>query len=182
MASIVHSRTGPIIVTIAALAVGLAAGVIPARGVSAGTPASFILSSGTLSIAQPTTTDFGTKSVGLLSLSGSLGTVTVSDTRGLVSATWTATVSSTNFTTGTATTYETVTDSNIAYSAGAATSVTGQGVFTPGVLTNLSSAGVAGSWVGNGSNTVSWDPTITFTLSPSQVAGTYTGTITHSVA
>jgi hypothetical protein len=29
---------------------------------------------------------------------------------------------------------------------------------------------------------VSWDPTITFTLSPSQSAGTYSGTITHSVA
>jgi hypothetical protein len=91
-------------------------------------------------------------------------------------------VSSTNFTTGGGSTYETVTNANIAYTAGLPTASTGVGAFTPGALLNLSSSGTAGGWVGTGNNSVTWNPSIAFTLSPSQVAGTYAGTITHSVA
>ncbi len=38
------------------------------------------------------------------------------------------------------------------------------------------------AFVGSGSNTVSWDPTIGFVLLVSQAAGLYQGTITHSVS
>jgi len=146
-----------------------------------GTTASFTLTAGSLTITQPATATLGVASTGALTLSGSLGTVSVSDGRGLLTATWTASVVSTNFTTGGGSTYETVTASNIAYASGTAIT-TGVGVFTPGVLASMSSSGTAGSWAGNGDNTASWNPTITFTLSPSQVAGTYSGTVTHSVA
>lgn len=42
--------------------------------------------------------------------------------------------------------------------------------------------GVSVAYVGSGCNVVSWDPTLTFTLLPTQVAGTYQGTVTHSVS
>lgn len=166
------------------LAVGGSALVFAAPGASAasGTTSTFTLAGGALSITQPASADLGSAATGATSLSGSLGPVSVTDTRGNLTATWTATVSSTAFTTGSASTYETVTAANIAYTAGLATSSTGLGTFTPGALLNLSAPGTAGGWVGTGNNSVTWNPTIAFTLSPSQVAGTYTGTITHSVA
>lgn len=167
---------------IPAVAVGLSALVFAAPRASAtGTSSTFALTGGSLSITQPGTASLGSAPTGSLTLSGSLGSVSVTDTRGNLTATWTASVSATNFTTGGATQYETVTNGSIAYSSGTATT-TGLGTFTPGLLTGLSAQGTAGGWVGTGNNTATWDPTITFTLSPSQVAGTYTGTITHSVA
>jgi hypothetical protein len=167
------------------LAAGMGALVMsaPMASAAAGTSATFTLTGGSLSISQPSTATLGSAATGSLTLSGSLGNVTVTDTRGNLTATWTATVSSTNFTTGTATTYETVTAGSIAYTAGLPSSTTGIGTFVPGTLTGLGTSGTAASWtVGTGNNSATWDPTITFTLSPSQVAGTYTGTITHSVA
>jgi hypothetical protein len=169
---------------IPALAIGAGALVALAPGASAaGTAATFSLTSGSLTITQPSTATLGTAAAGSLTLSGALGTVAVSDQRGNLVATWTATVSSTSFTTGGGTAPETVPTSSIAYSAGLPIATSGTGSFVPGVLANLSSPGTAGSWAGGvGVNSASWNPTITFTLSPSQVAGTYTGTITHSVA
>ena len=170
--------------SVPALAVGAAALVLAAPGASAagGTAATFTLTGGSLSISQPASATLGSAATGALTLAGSLGAVTVTDSRGNLNAIWTASVSSTNFTTGGGSTYETVTNSKIAYTGGLATSATGVGTFTPGTLANLSASGTAGSWVGTGNNTVTWNPTITFTLSPSQVAGTYSGTVTHSVA
>lgn len=128
--------------------------------------------------------NLGSGNTGDTSLAGSLGNVTVTDSRGALTASWTATVSSTNFTTGTATTQETVAKANISYSSGASTNIlSGQvGAFTPSVGVTLGSAKTAGSWLGVGNNTVRWNPTVTFTLQTAQVAGTYSGTITHSVA
>lgn len=168
---------------IPALAVGASAFAIAAPAASAaGTASTFSLTGGALSISQPATANLGSAATGSLTLSGSLGAVTVTDNRGNLTATWTATVGSTDFTTGGGTTYETVANSSIAYTAGLATSSSGVGAFTPGVLANLTAPGTAGSWVGTGNNSATWNPTIAFTLSASNVAGTYSGTITHSVA
>jgi hypothetical protein len=166
---------------IPALALGAAALVVTAPGASAaGSATTFTLSAGSLTISQPASAAVGSTAVGATTLSGSLGTVSVTDGRGLLTATWTTTVSSTDFTTGAGSASETVTKSNVAYSSGVGTT-TGTGVFTPGVVASLAVPGTAGAWVGVGNNTASWNPTVTFTLSPSQVAGTYSGTITHSV-
>lgn len=151
---------------------------------AAGTSGTFTLTSGTLSISQPASASLGSAAVGSLTLSGSLGAVTVTDNRGALTATWTSSVTSTDFTTGGGTTFEKVTAANIAYTAGAATSSTGVGAFVPGTIAQMSNttAGTAGTWAGTGNNSVTWNPTLAFTLSASQVAGTYTGTVTHSVA
>jgi len=63
------------------------------------------------------------------------------------------------------------------------TAAVGQvGAMVPSVAVNLATSKTAASWSGVGSNTVTWNPTLTLSLLPSQVAGTYSGTISHSVA
>ncbi|MCW2544143.1 MAG: hypothetical protein JWM40_1695 [Frankiales bacterium] len=174
-------------VTVLASIVVAAAGVALATPASAGTTGATFTLAGNgagLAISQPANgVNLGSASTGASSIAGSLGTVQVTDTRGNLVAAWTATVSSTSFTTGTATTNETVADALISYSSGTATKGTGQvGAMTPSVGVTLAAPAVAGIWAGVGNNTVSWNPTLTFTLLPAQVAGTYAGTVTHSVA
>lgn len=161
----------------------------PAQAVTTdNTTATFTITAGELAITVPASTvalATGTVNTGAATAAGQLGPVTVSDTRGALLNNWTTTVSSTTFvlpgTTPTAD--ETVAVNKIAYSSGAATASSGLGAFVPGVLVNGALPGTAGSHTalaGNSSST--WNPTLTFTLLSSQVAGTYTGTITHSVA
>jgi hypothetical protein len=142
----------------------------------------FTIQGGSLAISVPGSADLGTVNAGELVLSGSLGSVTVNDTRGSLVAAWSASVSSTDFTTGGGSASEKVTKTNLAYSAGLPTASSGTGAFTPGVVASLAVPGVAGAWAGSGNNSVTWNPTITVTLLPGQVAGVYTGTVTHSVA
>jgi hypothetical protein len=166
----------------AAAATGLAlaafAGVAGPAGaaVTGATVATFTITGGALSITVPTgPVALATVATGAATASGALGAVAVADTRGLLLGNWTTTASSTAFVTGTASPNETVPAANVVYASGLATS-TGTGAFTPGVL------GVGATWAGVGNNTSSWNPTLTFPLAASQVAGIYTGTITHSVA
>jgi hypothetical protein len=152
---------------------------------SGATGATFALTAGAISITVPASTvALGTAAAGASSLSGSLGSVSVTDARGALPAVWTATVTSTPFTTGGATANETVAAAAIGYASGLVSS-TGIGVFTgSGTVTPAAiGTGVAGVALtaGIGNNTASWNPTITFTLGASQVAGTYSGTITHSL-
>ena len=148
------------------------------------TTTTFTLSGGSIAISVPTgTVNIATATVGAASVSGSLGNVVVTDTRGALVAAWTATVSSTDFTTGGGSANEKVLKSAIAYSSGAGTASVGQvGAMVPSVALSLGSAQTAATWAGVGNNTVTWNPTLLVTLSASQVAGVYTGTITHSVA
>jgi hypothetical protein len=185
----------PLVVAITAvMSVGVAAFVPVTANAGAGdTLSTFTVSAGSgLSIAVPdgsvTPVNLGTATAGAGSLSHGLGSVTVTDGRGALTATWTATAASTDFTTGSASADETVAKANVGYYAGVGTPLLGQvGAFVPAgtALTPVALAGsgaTVGTWAGTGSNTVTWSPTITFTLSPSQVVGTYTGTITHSVS
>lgn len=145
-------------------------------------PTSLTVAAGLLSITTPPTANLGTAASGSPGLSASLGAVTVTDNRGSASASWAVTVSSTTFTTGAGTPSQTVAVNMIAYSSGAGT-VTGTGTFVPGSLANGSLPGTGASWTGGtAANSVTWNPTLAFTFLPSQVAGTYTGVITHSVA
>jgi hypothetical protein len=175
-----------------ALSGGLAAG--GALSATAGTDAYFQVTGSGLAVSEPSASggvNLGSVGAGSLTLSGSLGNVAVTDNRALPLslAVWTATVSSTDFVReGAATTpavNEKVPKANIAYSAGDP-SVQNGGVFTPGVVASMDlpdASRVAGAFAGvGGVNAVTWNPTVTFTLLSGQVAGTYRGTITHSVA
>ena len=174
-------------VATAVLATGLAfAGFAgPALAANTGsTITTFAITGGALNITVPASTvALGSVATGAATAGGQLGAVAVADTRGAVVNTWNTTVGSTSFVTGGATADETVAKANIAYSSGASTSTSGLGAFVPGTLATMTADGIGAGWAGlSGNNTAAWNPTLTFTLLPSQVAGTYTGTITHSVA
>ncbi|MFH8386760.1 hypothetical protein ACH4E7_38590 [Kitasatospora sp. NPDC018058] len=147
---------------------------------------SVIPTTGTLAISVPTPAGLGTAAPGG-TLSAALGTMTVSDQRGVSTSTWTATVSATNFTTGGATSAETITTSNVSYWSGPATNTNGTVTATPGessasAAQSLSSARTAFTSTGSGNNSTSWIPTVVITIPAAAVHGTYTGTVTHSVA
>jgi hypothetical protein len=141
-----------------------------------------------LSIAAPATAGLGSTVAGsATTLTASLGAVTVVDGRAAGLA-WIATVSSADFTTGSATSAETIGKASISYWSGGTTSTSGLVIRTPGQLTSVQKESLSvprtafsalGSLV---SNSTSWNPTIVVSIPAKAIVGSYTGTITHSVA
>ena len=153
------------------------------------TTTTFTLTGGSISITVPSTTvNLGSVSVAAGSITAQLGTVTVNDGRGLLNGSWTSTVSSSQFTTGGQTAPETISATSVPYWSGAATATSGVGALvgsqlTPGAAVAINAAQTAftgGSLIGN--NSASWDPTLIVTIPAAAVVGTYTGTVTHTVA
>jgi len=141
-----------------------------------------------LAITVPGTANLGSTAITSASLSSHLGTVTVTDDRKLGLA-WTATVSSTDFVTGGASAPETITKAFVSYWSGPATATSGLSVAVPGQLTaaqavNLTTSRTAFSGTGISlvTNSASWNPTLIVNVPAGVVAGTYSGTVTHSVA
>jgi hypothetical protein len=143
--------------------------------------------SAAVSISAPTSAALGSTATGSSTLSAHLGTITVTAT-GLVAPSFVSTVSATNFTTGGQTANETIAKSAISYWSGPATSTSGLATATPGQLTAAQAVSLSMSrtaFSGTGlllSISASWNPTIVVNVPATAVAGTYSGTITHSVA
>jgi hypothetical protein len=173
-----HMRRPAALAALTAVAsVGLVGVNAPAQ--AADTTTTFtITAAGGLSISAPASANLGSVSSGATTVSGSLGTVTVTDQRGLILGNWTATASSTNFAHGSNSSYD-ISKASAVYATGA---VSGDGGASVGVGGSLALPVVAAARVGAGNNTVSWNPTVTVALSPTAVVGTYTATITHSVS
>jgi hypothetical protein len=123
-------------------------------------------------------------------ITGPLGPVTVTDSRALLDATWGVTVVTSSFITGTApaTTAETIPAANVSYWSGPATAVTGNGTApTPGqpLVANavpIPAAVTAFSQTGAiGDNTATWNPRLIISIPAGNIAGAYTGTVTHTV-
>lgn len=180
------------LVTLALSATALAGAAVVAPSASADTVSTFSLTgaAATVTLSVPTgddTTpvDLGSSEAGGLLHQGQLGAVTVTDERAALVSSWTVNVSSTAFdlvggdpTQAT----QTVPVASIGYSSGLPTvSGPGIGTFTPLLRPSLAAVGTPGTWAGSGSKTASWDPTLSFTLLAGQIAGTYKGTVTHSV-
>jgi large repetitive protein len=150
--------------------------------------ASITITAGLLAITVPATAALPTATPGGGTTSAQLGTMTVTDNRGTATAAWTATVTTTTFTTGSGTAAETIPLTQITYWAGSATATTGTGTFTPGqanaaAAVNLTTPRTAFTLTsGSPLNTATWNPTLKITIPAGNVAGTYTATITHSVA
>ncbi|HEY4938982.1 MAG TPA: hypothetical protein VIJ69_08115 [Actinomycetota bacterium] len=151
------------------------------------TTATFTLTGGAISITAPgTTVKLGSVSVAASTVSGQLGTITIKDNRGLLNGGWTDTVSSSHFTIGAAP--ETIAATNVAYWSGAATESLGLSTLAGIQLTSAAAVAInaaqttftAGSLIGN--NAASWNPTLVVTIPAAAVVGTYTGTVTHTVA
>jgi hypothetical protein len=182
----------PLLVT-AAAATMLAGVALPAS--AAGTATTFTLSGGGLAVspqvaATLTTTGLST-TVGAHDVVGSLGAVTVNDTRGAGAAGWLASASSSAFdlaapilsggTTGTSITSST----NVSYAHGTFSAV--DGVTTTGSpssavpLTSTAATVVTGT-LAIGTNTATWTPDLTVSMPATARAGDYSGTVTTSVA
>lgn len=159
----------------------LAAPADAAQGVT------FTLTAGLLTVSDPADTSLGSVGTGTATISNSLGSTTVSDNRGALLGTWTASVSSTDFTTGLATADETIGKALVDYYSGAATASSGTAVRVPGQATallaeDMSAARTAFSATGVvGNNSTTWAPTVVVNIPSDAVAGTYSGTVTHSV-
>jgi hypothetical protein len=168
---------------------GIAGMAAPAQAATGDTTTTFILTAGSLAITAPASKALGSVATGSASTAPiQMGAVSVSDGRGALLGSWTTAVSSTAFTTGAGTANETIANSNAEYWSGAAVSTTGTGVFTPGqatsanVVTLATSRTAFAATVVVGNNTASWNPTVSVNIPAAGVAGSYTGTITHSVA
>ena len=153
------------------------------------TTTTFTLTGGSISITVPSTTvNLGSASVAAGSLTGQLGTISVNDGRGLLSGGWTSSVTASKFTTGAGTAAETIVATNVEYWSGAATATSGLGSLigaqlSAGLAVVVNAAQTAftgGSLIGN--NAASWDPTLIVSIPAASVVGTYTGTVTHTVA
>jgi hypothetical protein len=168
-----------------------AATVLAAAGVASAAPGdttvTFSVTGGALAVSVPSSAALGSGLPGS-SISGQLGSVTVTDSRALLNAHWTASVTSTSFTTGAGTAAETIPTSAVSYWSGNASSTTGLGTFTPGQTTagdkqTLDASRTAhGLATGTGNNSATWNPTLVIAIPNSAVNGTYTGTVTHSIA
>lgn len=169
----------------AAVLMGAVLASLPALAPAHATHTLLHLGGGTLSISQPATSSLGTAPVGSTSLQARLGTVTVNDTRGLVNlGSYTVRISSTGFTTtGDGTASYTIPAANVFYSPPATIGGSGTATRAPGAGGSLDQSRVAmTAALVAGNNTSVWDPTITVSFPADAIAGTYIGTITHSVA
>jgi hypothetical protein len=122
------------------------------------------------------------------SISAQLGTVQITDTRNSNPANWTVTVSATSFKTGGGTTPETIPTTAVSYWSGGFTAKSGLGTFSGGQVAAsdavvLSASRTAFTHTGGlANNSASFNPTLIIAVPAAALAGTYTGTITHSVA
>lgn len=173
--------------TLLVIALTAASGLAMAGAATADTTTTFTITTGGLAVSQPATASIGSGAPGG-TISGSLGSVTVTDTRAALLGSWTATAVATAFTTGTGTAAETIPAADVSYWSGLPTAVTGLGLFTPGQATVankvvIDTAKTAFSRDASaGNNSAAWNPTIVVAVPTDAVAGDYTGTVTHSVA
>lgn len=171
---------------VGALALGVATAGGAAASGSGGTATTFALTGGGLDITVPAGATLSSAVAGG-SATGSLGSVTVTDSRSALGATWTAKVSSSEFTSSVAGA-PAIPASNVSYWSGLATASTVGAAAVPGQATaanqaSLGSSVTAFSVAGVlGNNSVTWNPTVVVAAPSSAIAGTYSGTITHSVA
>lgn len=169
----------------AAFSLAFFAGATPAFAED--TAVSFTITAGSLSISVPASANLGSVAAGSASLSGALGDVTVTDDRGAGAAAWTATVAAvaTPWCTGTCdSSSKQVPGSDITYAESAFGTTTGTCTTrTPGPGGVLSADRTASSASGcDGVNSATWNPTITLANLANNLAGSYSGTLTHTVA
>lgn len=164
----------------AALATLAGGATLSAPVAAAATPAFFTLTSGTLSISTPTANvSLGSQVASAIAttMSGQLGSVTVSDQRGGTTS-WTASVISTAFT---PTAGPADPASNVSYAAGALTDSATM-VATAVNATDLTGVSTVVTGASTGISTATWDPTVSVIVPADYAPGVYTATITHSVA
>ncbi|MEH0969739.1 hypothetical protein V6U77_01170 [Micromonospora sp. CPCC 205546] len=173
--------------TAAAAAAVVALGSPAAAAPTDDTIVTFTVGAANLDIIAPPGVNLGSTFADT-TIEGPIGPVQVVDQRAALNATWVTTVSVTEFVSGAGSPEETITPNLVEYWSGPATATTGTGTFVPGQPTEadavtLSSPRVAFSKTsGSGNNSATWNPTIRVNVPATAVSGTYSATVTHSVA
>lgn len=150
-------------------------------------PRTFALGPGVLAITTPVNGSLSTATAALggTSVTGQLGTTTVSDARfTLVVGGWTVSASCTDFVSGQG---AVIPKANAAVYSGAATATSGIVIFVPTTaLTPRSMAGSGGAIASATgvllSTSVSYRPTMTVTIPATARAGTYSATFTQTAS
>ncbi|HEY4938981.1 MAG TPA: hypothetical protein VIJ69_08110 [Actinomycetota bacterium] len=131
--------------------------------------------------------NLGSVSTGTSTLTAQLGLVTAAG-GGILGVQVTANVTCSDFKTGSGTAAETISKTKVFYWSGPTTAYSGLvGSGTPGQPTSADQVSCATShqaFQGQAlllSVSVTWNPTIVIQIPASAVAGTYTGTVTHTV-
>ena len=140
------------------------------------TVATFTLEGGSLDITVAADAALTNGAPGAASVTGSLGAVGVSDTRGSTLG-WIVSAASSTFVDGAGSV-----STGVSYDSGAATATTGTVTATTEGATDITEvAQVAAGTLASGNNTASYTPTLTVGLAASALAGDYEGTVTTSV-
>jgi hypothetical protein len=176
-------RKSIVIIPIAAALAAALSYAPPAMAAGSGsTPVTLAVNGGTLDItvpAGPVALGAVSASTSAQTITGALGSVTVTDGRS-GTAGWTTTAGAVDFT-GPQTINMSATGGS-SYVPGDAT-VTGTATVTASTLSPLFPAGPVQVATGvTGINTATWNPTISVTVPADALAGTYSSTLTHSVA
>jgi hypothetical protein len=178
----------------AALVVGAAGAALPAPPADAATATTAILALGALSITVPASSSLGSAPVSAhgATVSGHLGTTTVTDTRGSLAG-WTVTISATNLSDGATPTPHTIAANKMksyvavgdgpTVTSGVAVPVTAYSTaLTALTLSTSNQTFVTATTTSVVSTTVTYNPTVSVTVDSSAIAGTYSGTITQTVS
>jgi hypothetical protein len=150
------------------------------------TTVTFAVTTGALTMTAPTSANLGAGAPGT-TISGLLGSITVTDDRALLTAAWTVAASETDWLLvgGGNTSAETIPAADATYDPGDITTtgtITAAAASTPPIaLANGATPVVAGT-AGVGDNTATWNPTIAVAVPAGAVGGDYSGTLTQSVA
>jgi hypothetical protein len=145
------------------------------------TPASFEVTGGGLTISAPAgaNVDLGSRLASNVAgtIAGPLGSVSVSDLRG-GPTTWTASVISSAFT---PTAGPAVAASFVSYASGVITP-SGPVTAVGGTYLNLTGVVPVVTGTSTGPSSATWNPLISIAIAANLAPGTYTATVTHSVA
>jgi len=175
----------------AALTAGL--GLFAAGPASAAdTSVTFSITGGGLSITAPSGPVILTAGSSLLAtgttVSGQLGSTTVTDARGLLAGSWKVVMTSTDYSDGATPTPHTIPATAATAYSGATTATTGVAVILPTTaLVSTSNLGGTGTQILSasataGGNSATYNPTVSIAVPSTAVATTYTGTITQTVS
>jgi hypothetical protein len=154
--------------------------VLPAGAATAAdtgdTVATFTLESGSLDVTVEADAALTDGLPGAASVTGSLGAVGISDTRGSTLG-WIVSAASSTFVDGAGSV-----STGVSYDSGSATASSGTVTTTTAGATSITAlAQVAAGTLASGNNTASYTPTLTVGLPANALAGDYEGTVTTSV-
>jgi hypothetical protein len=147
----------------------------------------FTLTAGAISISAPASKALGSvgTSTTATSIGGQLGSTTVTDGRAALVAAYAVTLTAGNFTTGTAGATETILGSTVSAFSGTAShtnaTATKVATSTDSTAPVLSGSPIMGLSAYSGTDTSTYNPTISIPIPATNVAGAYSGVVTQTV-